>query len=175
MKAENCFELGYISKAHGLAGEVQLSLDTETPEYYKELESVFIEINNKLIPFFIESISISGKKAIVKFEDMDHIDQASELTGKKAFLPLDLLPELEDDQFYYHEITGYTVIDTKTGKMGPVDAVIENPGHDLILMTYKEKEVIIPITDDIVHNIDRDKSEVYVTLPDGLLDLYLED
>lgn len=175
MKAENCFELGYISKAHGLAGEVQLSLDTETPEYYKELESVFIEINNKLIPFFIESISISGKKAIVKFEDLDHIDQASELTGKKAFLPLEMLPELEDDQFYYHEITGYTVIDSTAGTLGSVDAVIENPGHDLILMSYKEKEVIIPITEDIVHNIDRDKAEVYVTLPEGLLDLYLED
>lgn len=175
MKAEDCFELGIITRPHGLSGEVQLSLDAENPESYQELESVFVEINNKLIPFFIESISISGKKAIIRFDDVSSQQEAAALGGKKVFLPVDLLPDLEDDQFYYHEITGFRIIDNAKGELGVVEAVVENPGHDLIIMDYLSKEVLIPITDDIVLLVDRDKKTIQVDLPNGLLELYLEE
>ena len=175
MKAKSCFELGYLTKPHGLSGEMQAILDSETPEYYKDLESVFVELNKKLIPFFIEAISISGKKAIIKFEDIKNPDDAAGFSGKKLYLPLDLLPQLEEDQFYYHEIIGFQVIDKSLGALGKIEAIVENPGHDLIIMRYKDREVIIPLTDDIVHKIDHSDSTILVDLPDGLLALYMED
>lgn len=175
MKAESCFELGYLTKPHGLSGEIQAILDSEIPEYYENMESVFVELNKKLVPFFIESINISGKKAIIKFEDIKSPDEAAEFAGKRLYLPLDLLPALEDDQFYYHEIIGYKVIDKEQGPLGQVESVVENPGHDLIIMQYQDREVIIPLSDDIVYKVDHESSSILVDLPVGLLDLYMED
>lgn len=175
MKADDCFELGIITRPHGLSGEVQISLYTETPEAYQKLESVYVEISNKLIPFFIESISISGKRAIVRFDDVSSQQEASTFSGKKIFLPMEFLPDLEEDQFYYHEISGFKIIDKSKGELGLVEAVVENPGHDLIIMGYLSKEVLIPITDNIVLLVDRDNKTVQVDLPIGLLELYLED
>ena len=175
MKAESCFELGYLTKPHGLSGEMQAILDSETPEYYENMESVFVELNKRLVPFFIESISISGKKAIIKFEDIKSPDEAAEFAGKKLYLPLDLLPALEEDQFYYHEIINYNVIDNKQGPLGKGESVVENPGHDLIIMQYLDREVIIPLIDDIVYKVDHDNSTILVDLPNGLLELYMED
>jgi 16S rRNA processing protein RimM len=90
--------------------------------------------------------------------------------GKYKFLP-----DLEEDQFYYHEISGFKIIDKSKGELGLVEAVVENPGHDLIIMGYLSKEVLIPITDNIVLLVDRDNKTVQVDLPIGLLELYLED
>src|SRR6187200_2347240 len=108
MNVENCFVLGYITKPHGISGEVQAHFEAESPKEYSELESVFVEINKKLIPFFIDSISINKSKAIIKFEDVDSVEEASEFAGKKLFLPVEALPELEEDQFYYHDIIGFS-------------------------------------------------------------------
>lgn len=175
MKADNCFELGVIARTHGLVGEVQISLDTETPEAYRKLELVYVEINNKLIPFFIESINISGKRAIVHFDDISSQEEAATLSGKKIFLPIEFLPELEEDQFYYHEISGFKIVDNTKGPLGIVEAVVENPGHDLIIMDYLSKEVLIPIAENIVLLVDRDNKTIKVDLPVGLLELYMED
>lgn len=174
MKTENCFELGYVSKPHGIAGEVQVNIESENPELYKELESVFVEINRKLIPFFIENINVTAKKAILKFEDVSSLDEATDLVGKKLFLPLDLLPELEEGQFYYHDIIDFQVLDDNKGVLGTVKEIVENPGNDLIIMEFQGNEVLIPITEKIVYKADYNNKQVLVNLPEGLLDLYLE-
>lgn len=175
MDIESCYQLGYVLKTHGVQGEVTFVLDVDEPEIYKGLESVFIEINGKLVPFFIDNIQIQKNKAIVKLEDINSLQKAQNLVGNELFLPLENLPELEEDQFYYHEIVEYLVVDEKLGNLGKITNVYEMPHQDLIAMQYQEKEVLIPITDEIVTGIDHQKKELYVTLPDGLLEIYLTD
>lgn len=174
MNPESCFELGHILKAHGIMGEVQAVLDVDIPEEYIELESVFVEINQKLIPFFIEDLKLfKGKKALIKFEDVDSVQDAEELQWKKLFLPLKFLPKLEQGKFYYHEIIDYLVVDQKAGQLGKIREVAEAPGQDLIFMEYEGKEVLIPITDEVVLKADHEAKELHVDLPEGLLDIYL--
>lgn len=175
MKAEDCFQLGYITKVHGISGELQVNFEADEPENYIEMESVFVEINRKLIPFFIEDLNLSGKKGILKFEDVDSIEEAEEFVGKKLFLSLEALPELNQDQFYYHQIIGFAVIDAQLGQLGTVKEVMENPGHDLVNMEYQSKEILIPVTDHIILKADLPNKILQVNLPDGLLDIYLED
>lgn len=174
MNPESCFELGYIIKAHGIEGDVQAMLDVDIPEEYIELESVFVEINQKLVPFFIEDLKLfKGKKALIKFEDVDSLEEAEELIRKKLFLPLKFLPKLRDDQFYYHEIIGYRVADKKEGDLGTIREVVEAPGQDLVVMDYRDKEVLIPVTDEVVLKVDHEAKVLLVDLPEGLLDVYL--
>lgn len=176
MRVRDCYQLGYVIKTHGLHGEVSILLDVDFPDTYENLESVFVALagSETLVPFFVEHIAIRQNKALVKFEEVDTIEQAEELLKAQLYLPLASLPPLEDDQYYYHEIIGFTVTDKQHGTLGTVQDVYESTGQDMIVMQYQEKEVLIPINDDIVQRVDKAQQLVHVTLPEGLLGVYLE-
>lgn len=174
MTIDECFQLGYVIKTHGLKGEINVLIDADDPNEYKNLESVFVEINKKLVPFFIDRIQIRGGKAIVKLEDLNTIEQAEELKSCSLYLPLSFLPELEEGQFYYHEIIGYEVVDDTLGTVGKVKNVYELPNQDLIAIDYKGKEALIPVNDDLIGHVDHEAKTLAVSLPEGLLDIYLE-
>jgi len=173
MKIEDCFQLGYIVKPHGIHGAFTISLDTDNPEYYEEMESVYVEYQQKLVPFFIESIKLSGSKATLKFQDLDGIELAAQYKGCALYLPLDMLPRLEENQFYYHEIIGYRVIDQAVGEIGKVKNIYEANGNDLFVIDYKNKEILVPVKDEFIHKLDKKDTTIFLNLPDGLLDIYL--
>lgn len=175
MNVDQCYQLGYVIKPHGLKGEVGILLDVDIPQAYKNLESVFVEINHKLVPFFIHSISLKNDKAIVKFEDVDDFETAESLKGGNLYLPLDRLPPLNGSQFYYHEVIGFSVIDKKSGVLGTIETIYTLPNQDLIALNYQDKEVLIPVKDEIVLSVDRERREIRVAMPEGLLDVYLEE
>jgi len=174
MDFESCYQLGYVLKTHGLKGDVVFEIDADNPAAYRKMESVFVELNKKLIPFFIERIQLNGSRAIVKFEDIDSMDDASKFKGARLFLPLDVLPKLKDG-YYFHELIGFKVIDNQEGELGVITGVFESGHQDLLAMEYRHKEVLIPLIDDIVTKVDKKAKTVYTSLPDGLLDIYLED
>ncbi|ELR71370.1 16S rRNA processing protein RimM [Fulvivirga imtechensis AK7] len=174
MNVDECFQLGYVIKRHGLSGEVNIFLDVDFPQEYQELESVFVEINDKLVPFFVDSLILKGNKAIVRFEDVNTVDGAEELKGKRLYLPLSNLPQLDEGQFYFHEIIGYQVMDAVVGAIGEVRDVYSSPQQDLLAVDHDGKEILIPIIDDIIGKADHDKKELQVALPEGLLDIYLD-
>ncbi len=175
MRIDDCYQLGYVIKTHGLHGEVSVLLDVDAPDSYQNLESMFVAQpgSESLVPFFVEHIAVRKNKAIVKFEEIDTIEQAETLPKARLFLPLESLPPLADDQYYYHEIIGFAVEDAQQGAMGTVQDVYEAPGQNMIVVQYQEKEVLIPMNDDIVQRVDKQQSVVRVNLPDGLLDIYL--
>jgi len=149
MTKENCFELGKITKTHGVRGEVVLWLDVDFPEDYEDLESIFLEVRGELVPFFMESFRLSGNRAIVQFEDIDTFEKAEGMINLQAFLPLEELPELDEDQFYYHEIIDFKVVDKNLGELGTVQTVHSMQAQDLLVMDYTGKEVFFPL---IIHH-----------------------
>jgi len=174
MNFESCYQLGYVLKTHGLKGELVVVIDADNPQEYSKLESVFVEINKKLIPFFLERFQLNGAKAIIKFEEVDFIEQAKGFKGAKLYLPLDFLPEIEEG-YYFHELIGFKVIDSNEGILGKISGVFDSGSQDLIAMHYQEKEVLIPLTDEVVTSVDKKEKTIYTTLPNGLLDIYLLD
>lgn len=173
MTKDNCFLLGKITKTHGVKGELIIWLDVDFPEDYEEMESIFLEVKGELVPYFIEDLQIRGSKSIIKFEEIDSFDDAKKLVDCDVYLPEDNLPELNEDQFYYHEIIGFDVVDASHGKLGKIIGVFENNSQDLIGMEYQGVEVLIPISDEIVKTIDREKKELHTAMPEGLLEVYL--
>ena len=172
MDFDSCFQLGYVIKSHGLKGEVSVFLDTDQPEAYKELESVFVEQNKKLIPFFIDKIQINGAKAVVRFDGITDIEQANNLKAASLWLPLTVLPELFGNAFYYHEITGFRVEDKNYGDIGVVKAVYTSTKQDLIAVEYKGVEILVPISQDIILTVDKPGQLIKTNLPEGLLEVY---
>jgi 16S rRNA processing protein RimM len=175
MRKDDCFELGHILKPHGLQGELWIMLDVDFPEDYVELESVFLEQSGNLIPFFIADLQIKGQRALVKFEDVESYDDAAELTGSKLYLPLSILPPLPDDQYYFHELVGMQVEDSVSGNIGIAREIASRAGQDLLIVDKDGKEILIPMVDSILTKVDKKSKVIYVSLPDGLLDLYLSE
>lgn len=174
MNKEDCFELGKIDKPKGLNGVMTLSIDSDDPTYYSGLDSILIELKNQLIPHFIERLKIDSRgKGEITLEDVKSIEEAEEFRMAKLYLPLDMLPKRDDEDFYYHEIVSYTVEDEQQGELGTVTTVYSMSANDLIAMDYQDKEVLIPI--NLVVKADHTNKKVLVDLPEGLLELYLTE
>ncbi|WP_396189216.1 ribosome maturation factor RimM [Flavobacterium sp.] len=175
MRKDECFYLGKIAKKFSFKGEVLCYLDTDEPEMYQNLESVFIQMNRNLVPFFIEQSSLHKDKFLrVKFEEVDSEAEAENLLGSELYLPLTLLPQLEGNQFYYHEIIGFKVVDQRLGDIGTIHSIIENTAQPLFEIFKGEKQILIPMIDDFIVEVNRSKKEITMNTPVGLVDLYLE-
>lgn len=175
MDFDSCFQLGYIIKSHGLNGEVSVFLDTDEPFAYQELESIFVEQDQRLIPFFVTSLKIQKNKAVVAFEGVNNIDRANELKGARLWLPLEFLPPLKGNQFYFHEIIGFTVVDESKGEIGKIASVYDSGAQNLLAVDHKGKEILIPIVDSIIKKVDRLKNTLTVEVPEGLIELYTSE
>lgn len=177
MKKEDCYYLGYVTKLFGYKGEVVIYLDTDNPAWYKSLESVFILMGEKLIPFFIEKLQlrVNSNEAVVQFQNVDSEQKATQITGQEVYLPLAMLPPLKGNKFYFHEIIGFQVVDSIKGIVGTVDTVLEYPGNPVIQVSVGTKEVLIPARDEFITKLDRDKKIIYTAAPEGLIDLYLNE
>ena len=174
MNVEDCFEIGYISKTRGLKGEVQVSFSFDEPEKLK-IKSVFIEINNKLVPFFVDTYKIPMPQVgYFTFEDIDHIDKAQNITKRKIFLPNRLKPKRKKEEFLYTDLIGFTADDLQNGNLGEITEVREYPQQYLATVNYKEKEVLIPLNEAFIIKLDIELKTISFDLPEGLLDLYLE-
>lgn len=177
MTKEECYFLGTITKTNGYKGGVNIYLDVDNPFEYENLDAVFVDYRGSLIPYFIQHITIHNSKntALVYFEDIDHIDEAQRLVKSHLYLPLSTLPKKEGNHFYFHEIIGFSLVDQNIGLLGSIKNVLEYPQQALFQIIYKEKEVLVPVHDDIILEVNRQNKKIIVKLPDGLLEVYLED
>ncbi|NND64137.1 MAG: 16S rRNA processing protein RimM [Flavobacteriaceae bacterium] len=174
MQKKDCFFVGKIVKKYSFKGELLIKLDTDEPETFIEMESVFVEKHKNLIPFFIEKSSLHKSTLLrVKFEEIDNEADADSLLGAELYLPLDLLPTLSGNKFYYHEIIGFTAYDSKFGEIGTVTAVNDKTSQHLFQIDHKGKEVLVPINDEIIQKVDRNKKELHLDVPEGLIELYI--
>ena len=174
MELKDCFYLGKITKKYSFKGELIISLDTDEPEIYKNLKTVFININGRLIPYFIEKSKSQKKSTLrVKFEDINSEEEALSIINKEVYLPLENLPELKGKKFYYHEIIGYNVVDTNHGNIGLIIKVEDKTSQSIFIIKNNGKEILIPVNDNIIQMINRKNKTIHITAPNGLIDLYL--
>ncbi|MDP4289582.1 MAG: ribosome maturation factor RimM [Bacteroidota bacterium] len=175
MKTEDCFNLGKITRVFGTKGELLLVLDVDDPNDYANLDFFYADFDGELIPFFIEKLTIKNGTAVaIKLTDINDPQAAQPLVNKPVYLPLDRLPQLDEDQFYYHEIIGYKVIDDTLGETGIVREVLELPMQDVLKVEYQEKEILLPVSDELIIKVDRKKKLLFISAPIGLIELYME-
>lgn len=175
MDKKDCFFVGKIVKKYSFKGELLVKLDTDEPEIYEDIESVFVELRNNLVPFFIEASQLHKSELLrVKFEDVDSEQDADSLLKCDLYLPLKFLPKLEDDKFYFHEIIGFTVEDVNFGTVGVVKSINDSTAQALFEIDRDGIEILIPMNDAFIKNVDKKKRVITVETPEGLIELYLQ-
>lgn len=174
MDREGYFYLGRITKAHGLKGAVQVTLEASNPDDYLDLESIFVEHKQRLVPFFIEEFSLQGQnKGILKFEDLDTIDQAKNYLASALYIKEDDVSEEDLEARESMDVIGFKILDQQLGELGTVTDYYEKVGQDLLAFEYQGQEILIPIDESIVLDVDPDTCTVHTALPEGLLEIYL--
>ena len=174
MTHDECFHLGRITKPFGIHGQVVFFLDVDDPEQYSELDTVLVEVKGTLVPYFFHIDNLNGNKAVVTFDELT-AEEALSLVGRDLYLPLTMLPPLTGNKFYFHEVIGFHIIDQKHGDLGTLQSVIEYPAQPLFQIDHQGTEILIPVIDPVIKNVDRDKKEIHIQAPEGLVELYLEN
>jgi len=175
MQKEDCFYLGKVVSKYSFKGEVLVKIDTDEPEIYENMESVFVSIGNNLVPFFIDRCRLHKSTLLrIDFEEVKDEASADRIMGALLYLPLTMLPKLSGNKFYFHEVIGFTLLDKVHGDIGLIKAVNDSSSQVLFEAKKGDKELLIPITDEIITKVDREAKTIYVTTPEGLVDLYLD-
>lgn len=173
MRKEDCFYLGKIVKKYSFKGEILAKLDTDQPEIYENLDAIFLNLRNNLVPFFIERSQLHKSELLrIKFEDVDEEADADAIMKSDLYLPLELLPKLEGNKFYFHEVIGFTVEDVNYGKVGTIKAINDSTSQSLFEIDRNGIEILIPMNDEFIVKVDRKNKTVIVETPEGLIDLY---
>lgn len=164
-------EIGKVQRTHGVNGEVQVSW---TNDFYPEdhnLESVFLLIEGIPIPFFVKSIRSKGRDAsLVKFDEIDSIDQASELVGLMIFAEV---KGVEDEhELYLSDLVGYTIITNKGIKLGEIVEFQDFSGNLVYqVVNSAGNEILIPAVPEFIIEIEEDSKTIIMELPEGIADL----
>ncbi len=172
MKKDDCFYVGTVVGKYSFKGEVLVKTDSDNPEDYTKLESIFVELSTGLVPFFIRKCQLHKSSLLrIDFEEVNSEQDADAILKKNLFLPLDLLPPLEGNKFYYHEVIGFSITQNGT-QIGTILRIIEQGLQALFEITDNQgAERLIPIHDDFILEVDRSSRNITVQLPEGLLEL----
>jgi 16S rRNA processing protein RimM len=173
MTTTDCFYLGNITKPFGYKGEVDIFLDVDEPQNYATLDAVFVELKGLLIPYFVENIRLKNNHAVVKFQDVQ-ADNVQPLIGAKLYLPLAALPKLSGNQFYFHEVIGFSMNDVNYGAIGILENVMDNGPQAIFQIKHPSgKEILIPILDEFIAEVNRENRSITTRAPDGLIEFYV--
>ncbi len=172
---QDSFEIGKLIKTHGIHGE--LVLEIKNPDFCENIkESVLLEIEGLLVPFFIASLKqLSSDRLRISFDWYITENKVRNLVGANVFLPNDNLNLSQTDfENNLGLLTGFMVIDEKTGELGTINYVVDNEINQLISVTYQKREILIPLHTDFIIAINPQKKSITLRCPEGLIDLYTD-
>ncbi|MEZ4885994.1 MAG: ribosome maturation factor RimM [Chitinophagales bacterium] len=175
MSKPNYCKVGFVSKPKGLKGALRVSFEDFFLAYLEEnqIDHIFVDIKGQFAPFFIEAIEgLDSNAASIKFEDIDNIKAASPLQNSSLYFEEDLLKiYLEADEEEWEYLIGYTLIDDSHQTIGVIEGIVYLPQHELLQLTYADRELLIPIHEDMVIIIDEQAKILQMELPEGILEL----
>ena len=161
-------EIGKITSAVGLKGEVKVYNYSDSAEIYKNTETVYVDEE----PMKIQHVRMQKNMVILKLEGIDDRNGAEQIRGSEIFITEADLPELPDGEFYIRDLIGMAVIDAANGEtIGTVRDVIQNTAQDIFdVQTSAGKQALIPNVPEFIIDIDAEKREIKVKLIEGLIE-----
>ncbi len=174
IQKDKCVKVGYIGKPHGVKGEISVLLFDGFYSEDLEPEFLLLDIDNGLVPFFVDSMRVKGSKTLlVKFEDLNSEAKARDIVGVEVYVESKDINS--EDEFHGGSFVGYKVVDKTKGDIGEISGVNEISNNPLFIIDYNGDEILIPINPDFIVGVDDENRIIDVNLPEGLVDLYLDD
>lgn len=170
---EDLVVIGEVVKPHGIRGEIKAFLFSEKPENFKQYKKIILqaEIDSRVEVFKIVDSRKQGKLAILKLEGIDTREAAEALQGRKISLSKSDFPDLDPDEYYWHQLKGLAV-KTETGQdLGRVAKLFNAAAHDIMVVIGAGHEYLIPVSREIIREIDEAGGTIIISPPPGLLEM----
>lgn len=171
MNKSDIQHIGVLAKLHGFKGKYVLISESYVSEEIENWESIFIEIEGLLVPFFIEDASvISENSAFISFEGIDTSEKAKEFLYANVYQKsaLTATPEADDS---LQQLIGYNVIDKIKGKIGAIDKILDYNENLLFSIQRNNIEILIPVVEKFILNVNHATRVIFVETPEGLLEI----
>ena len=165
-------DVGKIVNTHGLKGEVKIVPWTDSPDVFEEIEYVFAKQKKEEIKLTVKNIKYQKNNIIVKFLEINSIDEAQEYKNCVLSADRQMLPELEEGVYYIVDLIGCSVFDEDGKDLGKITDVFNTGANDIYAVSAPQrKDLLIPVTDETVLDVDIENKKVIVHLLEGLWEL----
>jgi 16S rRNA processing protein RimM len=165
------FPIGQVTKPHGVNGEMAFSFSSDVFDR-EDVEYFVIEVDGILVPFFLTEHRFKGNNTgLVKLDGVTTDDQARHFSGLTIYLPKQYLEKVEDSEIELDYFVGFSLVDAQAGLLGSVFEVDQTTDNVLFVIAKEDDELLIPAGEEYIQEIDHEKKIIYLSLPDGLLDL----
>ena len=168
IRQEEVYKIGRLGKAHGVKGEVSFQFDDDIFDRV-DADYLVLDIDGILVPFFIEEYRFkTDDNALMKFEGIDTQERARELTGCEVYFPREMA-ENDENQLSWAAIVGFELIDANTGKSAGRIASVDDSTINILFELEDGK--LIPASEELITNVDTKKKQIFINLPEGILEL----
>jgi 16S rRNA processing protein RimM len=168
IKREDVYKIGRLGKAHGVKGEVSFQFTDDIFDSV-DAEYLVLDVDGILVPFFMEEYRFRNDSVcLVKFCDVDTQQRAQELTGCDVYFPRALAEEAEETPSL-SSIVGFKIVSVPDGSTIGTIAAIDDSTQNILFEL--EDGTLIPASDELIENIDVNKKEIIMNIPEGLLDI----
>ena len=169
LKIKNCTKIGSVLKPFGYKGQVVTELIVNIENI--KLESIFVEIDNYLVPFFIDTNEsrFYEKSATIKFNEINSKEESREIIEKDLYIPINLLKSVnKEEKKDLNSLVGYKILDKKNGLLGLFAEYIEIKKNPLISIDSPKDEILLPLNAIEIIEINELKKEILISLPEYL-------
>ena len=168
IRKEEVYKIGKLGKAHGVKGEISFLFDDDVFDR-TDADYLVLDIDDILVPFFIEEYRFkTDDNALMKFEGIDTQERARELTGCDVYFPRELA-ETDEEHLSWAAIRGFELIDANTGKSAGRIASVDDATINILFELEDGK--LIPASEELITNVDTKKQQIFINLPEGILEL----
>jgi 16S rRNA processing protein RimM len=165
--------VGYITKTHGLKGEVKLKPSLTDPSLVQDVRRArIVGDDGDSVETVLEKVRGQGGRWIVKFKDFKTIEQAQDLVGRSLEIYGEDFQPLPEGEYYWFQIEGLQVFDEEGRYYGTVNEIIVTGSNDVYVVQDGDKELLLPMIDSVVKLIDPKENKLIFHIIEGLLEDY---
>jgi 16S rRNA processing protein RimM len=169
---DKLYTIGKIVNTHGIRGELKILPETDFPERFDPgSELVIVDAQQKQTPVKIQSSRLHKNMYIVKLEKYDNINDVEKYKGSLLKIEAKYQEPLEEGEYYYREIIGCKVITDDGQELGLISEILTPGANDVWVVSLpKNKQLLLPVIDDVVLDVDVQAKTVRIHLMEGLLE-----
>lgn len=168
---DDFLRVGVITTTHGIKGEVKVFPTTDNPARFEVLKNAFIVYKNEKINVTIKSVKFFKQYVIVKFKEFDDINLVEKYKSCDLIIDRKDAVELEENEYFICDLIGLNVITDEGEDFGVITDVLTSSANDIYVVKHNDKEVLLPVIDQCVLDVNIEEKKVTVHIMDGLLDL----
>jgi 16S rRNA processing protein RimM len=162
-------ELGQIVNVKGLKGEVKVNSFTDDNTKFERIPKVFLKQKGTLKEYEIEKVGYSKNQVIIKFKNINSVEEAETLRNSYIVVDREIFGELPEGVYYIADLLGLDVYTEDGTLLGKVDDIFSTGSNDVYVVKDElGKQKLLPGIDEVIKQIDLKSGKIIVNLIEGL-------